>query len=187
MANKQKLNAQQAELTANILAGLATFMSDHYATLLIGKNGSLSLDFPRVSAPITIVANPVSNVMLDESTLKTLSEDFTALANQLRANSAGLRYKVGDVVWAIFEDKEEYDAFSVSRVRIIQLDPDDKHYPYEYVFEDADDDDPRNWTSEHDLFPTREAAFDTYRKRLRDRYSKQLARLDKLEHEEDSK
>ena len=185
MANKPNLNLQQAERTASILTGLATFMEAHKATLFIDKNGSVSLDFPEASAPISIVADTVINVTLDESNLKALAEDFTELANQLRSKSAGLRYKVGDVVWAILEDEDDYEYFAVSKVRIIQLDPDDKYLPYEYVFdEDADDDDLSNWLSEQNLFPTREAAFDAYRKRLRDRYSKHLARLDKLEHED---
>jgi len=183
MANKQNLNLQQAETTASILTGLATFMEAHKATLFISKNGSVSLDFPEASEPISIVADTVIKVTLDESTLRGLSDDFKELANQLRSKSAGLRYKVGDVIWAIIEDEDDYEDFSVSKVRIIQLDPDDEYLPYEYVFEDAYDDDSSNWLSKQDLFPTREAAFDAYRKRLRDRYSKNLARLDKMEHE----
>lgn len=182
MANKQNLNLQQAETTANILAGLATFMSDHYATLFIDKNGSVFLNFPKAAEPISIVEDPVIKVTLDESTLKGLSDDFKELANQLRSKSADLRYKVGDVVWTIIEDEDDYEDFSVSKVRIIQLDPDDQYSPYECVLEEGEYDF-SNWLSEHDLFPTREAAFADYRKRLRDRYSKNLARLDKMEHE----
>ena len=184
MVNKVKLTDRQADSIAHVLAALATFMEAHKAALFIDPKGSPYLELPGLDEPVQIVVESINKIILDKDNLEELAHDFEDIANLLRSKSAGLRYKVGDVVWAIIEDEDDYDAFSVSKVRIIQLDPDDKYLPYEYVFEDANDDDISNWLSEHDLFLTREAAFDAYRKRLRDRYSKNLARLDRLENEQ---
>lgn len=171
MANSK--NKQEAlNATIRVTEALAELMSNYQFEIGIDAAGELVLHLPKYDRPVKLVPR------LNCEALWKISQDLQDSFYKCRSEKVDkLCAKISKEFWGIVYDCD--DCYTVARIRIISIDPDDEVCTYEY--RRVDDAYATGWCGDSDLFTSRAKAFDELRARERKVYEDRCKQIDEQE------